>query len=191
MAKNNSHLGETAEERLKRFQDGPPTESIDTLLNSINNYFNNEIRATISDLQSPQTTLMFLGIHAAILTISEALFNDKTSGGYKLFLEKYVDYEGRADNFSLIADDIHAWRNIIAHQWLSVKGHDIAYAYRLEQGWTREDGILHINPKIYCELYLAAFQIGGKIWQYSRHFTQEDLEAIKLRMINRFVKDSH
>ncbi len=189
MAKNNSHLGETAEGRLKRLQDGSPVESIETLLNSIDNFFNNEIRATVSDLRYPQTTLMFLGVHAAILTISEVFFNDKGSRGYKLFLERYVDKDDSADNFSLIANDIHAWRNIVAHQWLSIKGHSLAYAYNLDAGWKREGSILHINPKIYCEQYLAAFNADGRIWRYSQQFTQDELEAIKQRIIEKFVKE--
>jgi len=131
-----------------------------------------------------------LGVHAAILTISEVFFNDKTSGGYKLFLEEYVDDEGISDNFSLIADDIHAWRNAIAHQWLSARGHSLAYTYTLEQGWKREDDILYINPKIYCERYLAVFRAGGRIWHYAQHFTGDELEAIKQRIISKFVKDS-
>lgn len=188
MAHNNSHLGETAKQRLKRFQDGSPIESIDTLLNSIDNYFNNEIRATVSDTQYPQTSLLFLGVHAAILTISEVFFNDKSVAGYKLFLEKYVDNENDAEKFSLIAEEMHTWRNIVAHQWLSVKGHDLAYAYDMEGGWRWEDGILYVNPKKYCELYLAAFKGGGRIWQYSQHFTQEELEVIKQRIIKKFVK---
>lgn len=188
MAKNNAHIGETSEKRLKRFQDGSPIESIETLLNSIDNYFNNEIRATIRDLQYPQTSLLFLGIHAAILTISEAFFNDKGASGYKLFLQKYVDGTEDANQFSLIAEDIHDWRNIIAHQWLSNKGHGLSYAYGLDQGWKREDDILHINPRIYCEHYLDAFSGGGKIWRYSSDLTQHELEEIKQRIINKFVK---
>jgi len=188
MAYNNSHLGETAEQRLKRFQDGSPVESIETLLDSIDNYFNNEIRATVSDIQYPQTSLLFLGVHAAILTISEVFFNDKSVTGYRLFLEKYVDNDDNAEKFSLIADEMHVWRNIVAHQWLSLKGHDLVYAYNMEEGWRRADGILYINPKKYCELYLAAFRGGGRIWQYSQHFTQEELEVIKGRIIKKFVR---
>lgn len=187
--KNNAHLGESQEKRLKRFQDGSPVESIETLLNSIDNYFNNEVRATIADEQYPQTSLMFLGVHAAILTISEAFFNDKSSNGYKLFLENFVDGDDEPSKFSLISEDIHAWRNIVAHQWLSTKGHSLSYAYTLEVGWRKEDDILHINPKIYCEKYLAAFKAGGRIWRYSDMFNAAELEAIKQRIITKFVRN--
>lgn len=187
--KNNAHLGESQEKRLKRFQDNPPVEAIETLLNSIDNYFNNEIRATVKDEQYPQTSLMFLGIHAAILTISEAFFDDKSSAGYKLFLECFVDGKGQANKFSLIADEIHAWRNIVAHQWLSTKGHSLSYAYGLDVGWKKEDDVLHINPRIYCEQYLAAFKAGGKIWRYSELFSASELDAVKQRIIAKFVRN--
>lgn len=189
MAKNNAHIGETAEERLQRFQNGPPVESIDTLLNSLGNYFNNEIRATINDLHHPQTSLLFLGIHASILTITEAFFNNKACSGYKLFLEKYVDGDQESSKFSMIAEEIHAWRNIVAHQWLSNKGHTLSYAYNLNEGWKKEDGVLYINPKIYCEQYLGAFSASGKIWNYSHDFTQVELEAIKQRIIEKFINN--
>ncbi|MGH7157359.1 MAG: hypothetical protein ACREGG_04605 [Candidatus Saccharimonadales bacterium] len=189
MAKNNAHIGESPEQRLKRFQSGPPNEAILTLLNSIDNYFNNEIRATIKDLDFPQTSLLFLGIHAAILTISEAFFDDKTQRGYKLFLESFVDGEADPERFSLIAGDIHLWRNIVAHQWLSNKGHSFGYAYSIQEGWKREDGILYINPKIYCEHYLKAFSLGGKIWEYRSLFSDDELEAIKGRIIEKFVRN--
>jgi hypothetical protein len=57
MAKNRSHQ-ETQEERLRRFQAEPPQEAIETLLNSVANFFNNEIQATTD---RHQTSLLFLG----------------------------------------------------------------------------------------------------------------------------------
>lgn len=188
MAENNAHLGESVEKRLRRFQNGSPIESIETLLNSLDNYFNNEIRATITNIQQPQTSLLFLGVHAAILTISEAFWNDKSVTGYRLFLEKYVDGEQESEKFSSIGQELHDWRNIVAHQWLSSKGHSISYAYGPEWGWKKEDGILHVNPKVYCDQYLGTFKAGGKIWNYSIDFTPEELEAIKTRIINKFVR---
>jgi hypothetical protein len=57
------------------------------------------------------------------------------------------------------------------------------------EGWKRDvDGILKINPKIYCESYLKIFAGGGKIWNYSQIFTQEELEAIKQRIIEKYIK---
>ena len=55
---------ETKEARLARFMSGPPEEAIETLLNSIANYFNNEIALTPDH---HQTSLLFLGIFAILL----------------------------------------------------------------------------------------------------------------------------
>lgn len=41
--KNNAHKIESLEYRINRFKNSSPIESISTLLNSIDNFFNNEI----------------------------------------------------------------------------------------------------------------------------------------------------
>ena len=66
---NKAH-GESREKRLERFKKNPPEEVIDTLLNSLNNYFKNEITLT-TKAENAQTSLMFLGIHSVALTVSE------------------------------------------------------------------------------------------------------------------------
>src|SRR3989344_1482923 len=168
--RNRAHLGESREKRLGRFQNGPPMESIETLLNSIDNYFNNEIRATTA-LKPPQTSLLFLGIHAAILTVSEVFYDDKSVRGYKLFLETFVDGHENDKKFSLIANLIHSWRNVLAHQWLGSIGHELGYDYSMGRGWERRRGILFINPKTYQDQYLNAFSSGGSIWEYDQIFS--------------------
>ena len=55
---NKAH-GESREKRLERFKKNPPEEVIDTLLNSLNNYFNNEITLT-TKADNFQTSLLFL-----------------------------------------------------------------------------------------------------------------------------------
>src|SRR5258706_15052463 len=88
---NNAHKIEPKENRLARFKNGSPRESISTLLNSIDNFFNNEIRGTIQDEIRPQTGLMFLGTHAVILTLAKVFWDLDGLGGYKKFLEVFVD----------------------------------------------------------------------------------------------------
>jgi hypothetical protein len=61
MAQNRTHNSESQEHRLKRLK-SHPVEAIETLLNSIANYFNNEIGIAPAHYQ---TSLMFLGIHAS------------------------------------------------------------------------------------------------------------------------------
>jgi len=186
MAKNNAHKGESSEDRLKRFQSSTPIEAIGTLLNSIDNHFNNEIRETLSDEKNPQTSLLFLGVHAAALTIGEVFFSGEPKDIYTQFLEQFVDGTTPDTRFSSIASSIHDWRNIIAHQWIGSQGHVIAYDYGMGLGWEEQDGVLIINPKIYSEHYLRAFEAGGKIWNPENMFTEQELESIKQKIIDRY-----
>ncbi len=127
---NNSHM-ESKLKRLERLKNGSYIEAIETLLNSIDNFFNNEIRLTPSQYQ---TTLLFLGIHAAILTISYALFDDDKESGYKRFLETFMDGTTEDRKFSLIAHFLHDWRNVLAHQWIGSLGHELQYEYAMDKG---------------------------------------------------------
>jgi len=185
--RNNAHLEEAFEHRLKRFQSNSPGESIQTLLDSINNYFNNELRYIVEH-ETYQTSLLIMGIHASILTIAEAFYDQKGLSGYKLFLERFVDGKLSEQKFSEIAGEIHAWRNILAHQWMSVRGHNFGYAYEIAEGWKREDGTLYLNPRVYAQQYLDAFGLNGRIWQYRDKFSDKELEEIKQRIIEKFVK---
>ena len=97
--KNNAHQIEPFEKRLARFQNGSPIESIETPLNSIANFFNNEIIITPERFQ---TSLLFLGIHAVALTVSEIFWDLKGESGYKKFLETFVDGTQRIQSFLLL-----------------------------------------------------------------------------------------
>lgn len=188
MSENKAHKGESKEARLKRFQNGSPVEVIETLLNSIDNHFNNEIALTVEN-NNYQTSLLFLGIHAVTLTIGEAFFNQGSDlKNYKKFLEIFVD--GTTDDtcFSIVAESIHFWRNILAHQWLGSLGHRIGYDYEMKHGWEKRDDVLFINPKIYCKHYLNAFRDNGKLWDYQDMFTEIELETIKQRLIDKYIR---
>lgn len=182
----NKAYSESKEKRLARFQNNPPVEAIDTLLNSVDNFFNNEIRLTPD---KAQTSLLFLGIHAVALTISKVFFNKTGLKGYKLFLERFVDGDSDDTKFSAIAKLIHNWRNILAHQWLGSVGHEIGYDYKMKFGWQKRDNVTFINPKIYCDYYLKAFSKRGKIWEFKRTLSETGLQAIKERIIKKYLKN--
>ncbi|MFA5877916.1 MAG: hypothetical protein WC845_00945 [Candidatus Staskawiczbacteria bacterium] len=184
---NNTHLGETKEKRLKRFQDGPPYEIIATLLNSIANFFNNEIVLT-TQANNFQTSLLFLGVHAVALTVSEGLFDKKGLEGYKLFLERFVDGDTPDTKFSTIAELIHNWRNVLAHQWIGSIGHEVGYDYTMSLGWEIRGENTFINPRIYLEHYLAAFNANGKIWGWEKLLTDTEKEESKKRLIEKYLK---
>ena len=177
---------EPVEKRISRFRNGPPVEIIDTLLNSIDNYFNNEIRLTTEN-NNYQTSLLFLGIHAVALTIAKGLFNKTGPEGYKTFLKKFVDGDTADTKFSQIAKKIHDWRNVLAHQWLGIDGYSIGYDYEMEPGWKLRNGITFINPRIYKNCYLSAFNGSGKIWDFQQILSAEELEAAKKRLISEFL----
>ena len=182
--KNRAHRGESKERRLRRLQEGPPVEAIDTLLNSIDNFFNNEIRITP---ERNQSSLLFLGIHASALTIAEAFWGrGDLLERYRMFLRMFVDGGTKDTRFSEIAQFIHDWRNVLAHQWIGSIGHDIEYDYDMGSGWERRDGIVAINPRIYCERYIEAFSGTGRIWDYERMFSEAELENIKERIIRKY-----
>lgn len=188
MSENNAHKGETRDQRLKRFQNGHPIEMIDTLTNSIANYFNNEIALTVQD-NNYQSTLLFLGIHAVALTISEGLFNTRGPEGYKLFLQKFIDGNTPDTEFSAIAESIHNWRNVVAHQWLGSLGHSIGYDYQMPLGWEVRGDITFINPRIYCEHYLRAFGPNGKIYDYKNFLSAQEMQEAKIRLIEKFKEN--
>lgn len=183
---NRAHNIEPLKKRISRFQNGHPIEIIETLLNSIANFFNNEIRLTTAN-DNYQTSLLFLGIHAVALTISEGFFNKKGPEGYKLFLEKFIDGKTPDTRFSQIAEQIHSWRNILAHQWLGIDGYDIGYDYNSKLGWEKRNGTIFINPRIYSEYYLKAFGLNGRLWDYQKMFTEEELFQIKERLLEKFL----
>lgn len=183
--KNNAHQIEPFKKRLARFQNGSPIESIETLLNSIANFFNNEIIITPEKFQ---TSLLFLGIHAVALTVSEIFWNLKGESGYKKFLETFMDGDTKDTKFSSVAGKIHNWRNILAHQWLGSSGYNIQYNYATNLGFELKNDLLVINPKIYCDCYIKAFSAGGKIWEYQKLLTGLELNSAKQRIIDKFVK---
>lgn len=183
--KNNSH-GETKEKRLKRFIKNPPYEIIATLLNSIANFFNNEIVLTTKE-NNYQTSLMFLGVHSVALTVSEGLFNKTGLDGYKLFLKRFVDGDTPDTKFSTIAKSIHDWRNVLAHQWMGSIGHRIGYDYKMTSGWKKLGNVIFINPRIYIEHYLKAFGPSGKIWNWENMLTETKQQEAKKRLIAKYL----
>lgn len=178
---------ETYEERLKRLKDGPPVEAIETLLNSISNFFNNEIVSTPANYQ---TSLLFLGIYAGVITIAEAFWGgkNKEKQNFKKFLEFFIDGDQQDAKFSLVSEELYQWRNILAHQWIGQMGHSVSYDYSSLKGWKINSGHLIMNPKIYCDQYLLAFSSEGKLWHYENIFAEDELQEIKDRIIEKYEK---
>lgn len=173
MARNRAHRDDP-ENVINKVINGPPVGAVSLLIMSIGNFLNNEIKLTV-DHNPPQTSLLFMGTHSGILTITEVLFRDRGERGYKRFLEMFIDGETEDKRFSLIASDIHAWRNILVHGWLSLRGHQMEYDYDMQKGYEQRSDALYINPKIYLDQYLNSFSKNGKIWQYLKKMDKKNL----------------
>lgn len=169
--------------RLARFQYGSPMEIIETLLNSIANFYNREIDQA-ADLRL--WLLVVLGIHSVALTISEGIFDKKGLTGFTFFLTNFMDDNKYSCKFSDIADKIHNYRNVVAHQWLSVSGYDFGIDERMAKGWEERDGIIYFNPRAYYETFKKAFDRGGKIWKYAQLLSSEELGEAKKRLLGKY-----
>ncbi|EKE06064.1 MAG: hypothetical protein ACD_19C00091G0003 [uncultured bacterium] len=176
---------EDKNKRLKRFQNGPPIEVMETLLNSLVNYFNREINqaATLN-----LWTLVILGIHAVALTITEGIFGKKGLTGFTFFLKSFIDSTDDGCDFSTIAADIHQHRNIIAHQWLSVSGYHLGYDFEMKKGWDKRGDTIFFNPIKYHALYKKAFSASGKIWKYENLLSEKDAVDSKNRLIEKYER---
>jgi hypothetical protein len=175
---------ESFQDRLARFQHGPPTEVISTLTNSINNIFNPEIA---SAAKTGCWSLMFMGTHAVALTVSQGLFGLTGKRGYVRFLQVFVDEGDQKSDFSAIGSEIHEWRNVLAHQWLSGAGHAFGLDPSLESNWQRRDDVLVINPVRYHEAYSQAFRASSNLWRPDTILSSVELEEAKVRLIDKYV----
>jgi len=128
---------------------------------------------------------MFLGTHAVIQTVAEKLFGLRGKDGTTFYLKNFLDGDKPDQKFSTIAEEIHDMRNVKAHQWSSAASHDLAFDYTMPEGWKRNGTTLHINPRVFRELFLAGFGLGGKIWTY------RDLLAPETALVQkyRFLRD--
>lgn len=187
MKQNALFLGETKKERLKRFEENSPKEIIETIINSIANYFISELRTVFDNTGNYQTTLMFLGTHSIALTIAYGLFNNDGEDGYKLFLENFIDGDTQDTKFSAVASRIHEWRNVLTHRWINVAGHSFSYDFDMAEGWKIEGEFLLVNPKIYLDQFLKAFGLAGRIYQYEKILTTDEMwESAKQRFISKY-----
>ena len=189
--KNNAHLGETKEQRLKRFTKSHPHEVVSTIINSIASHLMNELRVVFENPTNYQTSLMFLGTHSIALTIAHGYFNKSGEDGYKIFLEHFIDGDTPDTKFSTVASRIHEWRNVLAHRWINVSGHSFSYNFDMSEGWKIEDEFLLVNPKVYLDHFLKAFGSSGKIYDYDKVLTNEEMWArAKQSFISKYLDEA-
>src|SRR5262245_27004760 len=101
---------------------------------------------------------LYLVTHAVMQTIAESMFGLRGFDCTKYFLSHYVDGSDTDKRFSLVSDEIHAARNVLAHQGYSTLQHRVEYFNNeIPEGWKRDSaGTVHINPNVYAQFFSVA-----------------------------------
>jgi hypothetical protein len=176
---------EAYKKRLKGFVDQSELEIPGWMTISMQNYILPELYVA---KEKKLDRLIFLGTHSIIQTIAEKLFDTKGPAGTQFYLENFVDGNTQDKRFSLISDDIHEMRNVMAHQWWAVSTHEIALNHEMSEGWKREPGLLHINPEVYVEQFARAFERGELIEKYCQLLTEEQRAVRKYYFIRDWLR---
>src|SRR5262249_23818597 len=151
----------------------------------ISNFLLPELRAA---REAKADHLLFLGTHAVIQTVGQSIFGLEGLAATSFYLKHFVDGDAPDTTFSLIAEDLHDMRNVIAHQWFSRPLHDVAITYAIPEGWKAVGDTIHINPDIYAGRFLSGFEAGGSIWDYDVLVTDEVLCVRRLEYAARLMK---
>jgi len=179
------NMMEAYKKRLKGFLDQSELEIPGWMTVSMQNYILPELYVA---KEKKLDMLIFLGTHATIQTISEKLFDIGGPTGTKFYLETFVDGKSEDRKFSLISDDIHEMRNVMAHQWWASSTHEIALNHEMSEGWKREPNLLHINPEVYVEQFARAFERGELIDKYRQLLTDEQRAVRKYYLIRDWLR---
>jgi len=174
---------EPQDKRTKRLEDGTPLEIIETLLNSIHNFYNRQIDAAVD---AGAWDLAFIGIHSVGVTVGTGLFTDSSLTAFTRFLREFVDTDELGYNFSEIAQELHSWRQVLVHRWLSAKGYEFGFDMEQQEGWRKVDDVVLLNPRRFHEAFNQAFTAGGKIWQWQNILSDEEQQAAKARLLANF-----
>jgi len=176
---------ETFEDRLRRFLFGAVREIPLTLLNSIANFFLPQIQEAG---KQQLDYLVLLGAHSIIQIVAEQIFGQHGPSGTGFYLRQFVDTGTPDRTYSAIYTDIHEFRNVIAHRWMSGGGHFLAIDYTISGGFEKRGPHLHFNPAIFLEDFSAGFGARGRIWGYQKLTTDDDLLIRKYEFIADWLK---
>ena len=108
------------------------------------------------EIKAARTKHLYLSVylltHAVIQMVSESMFDILGLDGTKFFLSHYVDGTDNDKRFSLVTDEIHNVRNVLAHQGYSSLQHKVEYFNdQMLEGWKNDGGTVQINPAIYAK----------------------------------------
>jgi hypothetical protein len=174
--------GETLSDRLKRYVDRPV---IDTL-GWMTMYLQNQPAVELKRAREAKLYFcVYLLAHSISQTVSDLMFGLVGLEGTHYFLEQFADGETADRRFSMISEDIHEIRNIIAHRAYSKRQHETQYFIDdISEGWRRDpDGTLVVNPAIYGIQIEDVFR---RPKLYQTFSSQPDLQLLKLKY--RFIR---
>ena len=151
----------TVKHCLKRFL-GNDLEFALTILTAFENSTLLEARKA-RDLQL--YWLMLLGTHAIMQTVGECIFGKTGKQATRFYLANFVDGAVKDKKFSLIAEELHDLRNVIAHRWSAASTHSFTLCPATTEGWERRGPALVINPNIYFEQFNTGFAKLRRKWR--------------------------
>jgi hypothetical protein len=131
---------------------------------------------------------VFLCSHAIIQTISEGMFDKRGIDGTRFYLENFVDEPAKDKKFSLITEEIHEMRNVIAHQGYSSLQHNVDFNDEMTEGWKEESNIVYINTKIYAEQFTKAFESAAQVLLYLKLLSVEERIKRKYFFIRKWLR---
>jgi hypothetical protein len=154
---------ESFKDRLRRYTVGDDLEIFGWMTGMMQNYTLRELRIAS---EKGLYQCVFLCSHAIIQTISESMFDKRGIDGTRFYLENFVDESVKDRKFSLITEEIHEMRNVIAHQGYSSLQHNIDFNDEMAEGWKEVSNIVYINTTIYAEQFTKAFEGGAQVLLY-------------------------
>ncbi len=176
---------ESFKERLKRYTNENDLEIFGWLTVFLRNAYLPEIR---SAKENRRYHCVYLLIHAIMQMVSENMFGLRGKDGTKFYLENFVDGNTRDTKFSLVADEIHDARNVMAHQGYSSLQHRVEYLDdEMTAGWKKEADTLHFNPAIYAAHFERAFSEIAIVQKY-RQLTDVVRTVRKYQYIQRWLR---
>ena len=90
--------------------------------------------------------------------------------------------------FSLIADDIHSARNVLAHQGYSSLQHRVEYFDdQISEGWKAIENTTHINPAVYAQQFEQAITDHKFVAEYAQESAERRIVR-KYRFILRWLR---
>lgn len=157
---------ETFDQRLRRYTVGEDLDIFGWLTVYLQNSYMSELWAAS---ERGLYHCVYLISHAVMQMIAEKMFGMTGRDATRFYLENFVDGTEADRRFSLISDDIHGLRNIMAHQGYSGLQHRVEYFVDdMPEGWRRDGNTILINPRIYAGQFEGAFSRGAHVQMYSR-----------------------